>query len=237
MFFMNLSRIQSELRRLADPATARVLRGFFKTGPGQYAEGDVFIGVKIPPLRKLSLQGDGLTPAELRRLLQSRIHEERLLALMLLVRRFERGDDTVRKQVFDLYWRESSRVNNWDLVDLSAHRILGAWLLERPRGLLKKMARSPDLWERRRAVVATQAFIRVGQYRDTLELCRILLNDPQDLLHKACGWMLREVGKKDRKVLDGFLDRQAAIMPRTMLRYAIERHPEARRHHYLKSGK
>lgn len=231
---LTLDGLREHFRSFADAEDARFLQRFFKTGPGQYGAGDVFLGIRVPATRRASRLGDVLSLADVRTLLHSRFHEERLLALLILVRRFERGDEALRKRVFDLYLREARFVNNWDLVDLSAPNIVGVWLVDRPRDLLDRLARSPDLWERRIAVLATSAFIRRGQFDDTLRLCGLLLDDSHDLMHKACGWMLREVGKRDRAALEGFLDRHVARMPRTMLRYAIERFPEARRQHWLR---
>jgi 3-methyladenine DNA glycosylase AlkD len=189
--------------------------------------------VRVPAIRAVANQGDALGIPDVVSLLRSKYHEERLLALLMLVRRFERGEDGQRKRLFQLYLREARWVNNWDLVDLSAPKIVGAWLLDKPRLLLVGLARSPIIWRRRIAIVATSAFIRERQYADTLSLCEMLLPDRHDLIHKACGWMLREVGKRDPATLTGFLDQHAAKMPRTMLRYALERLPPARRQAYL----
>ena len=230
---MNVAELKMALRAAARPGDAEFLQRFFKTGRGEYGEGDVFIGVRVPVIRKLAAQGDALDSAQVLSLLQSQYHEERLLALVMLVRRFERGAAEERQQLFHLYLREVRWINNWDLVDVSAPNIVGAWLLDKPRDPLPALARSSGLWERRIAVVATFAFIRKQQYEDTLQLCEYLLGDRHDLIHKACGWMLREVGKRDLSPLTGFLDRHAARMPRTMLRYAIERLPTAQKQTYL----
>jgi 3-methyladenine DNA glycosylase AlkD len=218
------------LRGSAHAPDAVVLQRFFKTGAGEYGEGDVFLGVRVPAIRRLVREADAASMGEVIGLLGSRYHEERLLALLVLVRRFERGDDRRRREVFGVYLRCMGRVNNWDLVDLSAPNIVGGWLLTRPRGVLRRLVRSGVLWERRIAVLA---FIRAGEYADTLDLCERLLGDTHDLMHKACGWMLREVGKRDRSALVGFLHKHASAMPRTMLRYAIERFPEAERRRWL----
>ena len=230
---MMLNELKAALRAAAKPGAAEFLQGFFKTGAGEYGEGDVFIGVRVPALRTLSKEGDELALADILTLLHSQFHEERLLALMMLVRRFERGAAKQRESIFNLYLREARWINNWDLVDLSAPKIVGPWLVDHPRGILQELVQSANIWERRIAVVATYAFIRLGQFDDTLALCESLLLDRHDLIHKACGWMLREVGKRDESVLTGFLDRHASRMPRTMLRYAIERLPEAQRKAYL----
>ena len=230
---IRLAHIRRLLRDCANDSDAAILQRFFKTGPGDYGEGDVFLGVRVPATRKVARQADGLSLADVRNLLHSRFHEERLLALLILVRRFESGDGQTRQRIFDLYLRETKFINNWDLVDLSAPNIVGNWLLARPRGLLNELAGSKNLWERRIAVLATFAFIRSGQFEDTLRLCRRLLGDRHDLIHKACGWMLREVGKRDVDVLEKFLQAHAGEMPRTMLRYAIERFPEKKRRAWL----
>lgn len=232
----SLSALRQALRAHASPADAAVLQRFFKTGPGEYAAGDRFLGVRVPATRRVVRAGDGLPLAEICPLLRSEWHEERLLGLLLLARRFERGDEAVQRAVFDLYCAERAGINNWDLVDVSAPNIVGGWLLTRPRDLLDEWAGSTCLWERRIAVLATLAFIRQGDFADTLRLCRRLLDDPHDLMHKACGWMLREVGKRDAGTLRGFLDQYAPMMPRTMLRYAIERFPEPERRAYLARG-
>ena len=170
------------------------------------------------------------------RLLRSEVHEERLLALLLLVRRYEKGDETVRRGIYELYLQNTRYVNNWDLVDTSAPGLVGVHLLDRSRRVLRRLARSADLWERRIAIVATFAFIRRGESEDTLAVVELLMRDPHDLIHKACGWMLREVGKRDQVVLEAFLAERYSDMPRTMLRYAIERFPEARRKAYLRGA-
>jgi 3-methyladenine DNA glycosylase AlkD len=228
-----LADLRKQLRACANPEDARNLAWFFKTGPGEYAEGDRFLGIRVPVLRKMARAYDGLGLADTQELLHSAYHEERLLALLMLVRCYQRGDDTVRRRIFHLYLGGTKWVNNWDLVDLTAPHIVGAWLLRRSRHGLERLARSGNLWERRIAVLATLAFIREGQFQDTLRLCRRLLKDEHDLMHKACGWMLREVGKRNQAVLEAFLKARSPQMPRTMLRYAIERLPEARRAAWL----
>lgn len=230
---MPLAKLQAALRAAARPAHAAVAQSFFKTGPGEYGEGDVFLGVRVPAIRALAKSGDDLSLAEVRRLLHARFHEERLLGLLLLVRRFEQGGEPERRVIFELYLSETRRINNWDLVDLSAPNIVGAWLRRRPRGLLRRLARSASLWERRIAILATLAFIRADDFADTIAICEILLRDPHDLIHKATGWMLREVGKRDAAALRGFLAAHAPAMPRTMLRNAIERLPEQERQRWL----
>jgi 3-methyladenine DNA glycosylase AlkD len=232
-----LRELRDALRRLSDPARAAGALRFFKTGPGEYGEGDYFLGVTVPGTRSLLPQSDTLREADVLRLLHSKWHEERLLALFILVRRFEkaRKDEAAREHLVRLYLANTEWINNWDLVDSSAPQILGTWLLrrERERTVLRRLARSKNLWEQRIAMIATQALIRDGQFDDTLRLGEYFLTHPHDLMHKACGWMLREVGDRDVSVLRRFLDRHAATMPRTMLRYSIEKFPEAERKRYL----
>jgi 3-methyladenine DNA glycosylase AlkD len=227
----SLGTIRQLLRASARPGDAAFLQRFFKTGPGQYGEGDRFL--RVPATRHVARQSDGLNLEEVQALLHSEWHEERLLALLILVRRFERGDLALRQQIYDFYLRQTQFINNWDLVDLSAPNIVGVWLLDNPRAVLDPLARSSNLWERRIAVLATLAFIRRGEFADTLRLCEGLLDEGHDLMHKACGWMLREVGKRDLGALEGLLQRHATRMPRTMLRYAIEKFPEPQRKAWL----
>jgi len=224
------AHVRDALRALHDPARALGSARFFKTGKGQYGEGDRFLGVTVPAQRVVARAHRALPPPEIEALLASAIHEERLTALLILIDAYGRGDDEAKRACFDLYLRNLAWVNNWDLVDSSAHLIVGDWLLTRDRRLLRKLARSTILWERRVAMVATLAFIRAGESEDTFAVATILLGDAQDLMHKAVGWMLREVGKHaGEDTLRSFLKEHAAAMPRTALRYAIERFPEAER--------
>ncbi len=232
---MTLTEVRAELRRAATPENAAIALRFFKTGPGDYGEGDEVLGLKVPQVRSLVRQCDGLREKDVLALLHSVFHEERLLALYCLIRRFERGDDMAREHIQDLYLKNTRWINNWDLVDTSAPHIVGAWLLTRDRAILRKLAKSKNLWERRIAVLATQTFIRHGEFADTLEIVRSLLGDAHDLMHKACGWMLREIGNRDEAVLEAFLSAHVKQMPRTLLRYAIEKLPERRRKAWLKS--
>lgn len=225
--------IRAALRQLAEPGRAEVSMRFFKTGPGEYGEGDRFLGVTVPHTRALLRHSDALSDADVLALLRSEWHEERLLALLIFVRRFRKAAPPAREKFVKFYLANTRWVNNWDLVDTSALHLLGAWLLDRDRTVLHRLARSRSLWEQRIAIVATQAFIRAGQFDDTLTLSTHFLTHPHDLLHKACGWMLREVGLRDDSVLRLFLDRHAAAMPRTMLRYAIEKFTAAERRHYM----
>ncbi len=231
---MTANRIRKRLRRFARREKAALLQRFFKTGPGQYGEGDRFLGIMVPDIRKTVKEFSGAPLSEAAKLLQSPWHEERLCALLLMVNRFEKGDDAERKKVAALYLRNTRSINNWDLVDLSAPKIVGPWLDGGSRALLRRLVRSGNLWERRIAVLATFPFIKQGDFADSLALAEVLLGDEEDLMHKAVGWMLREVGKKDVAVLEGFLRKHHRAMPRTALRYAIERFPEAKRKRYLK---
>lgn len=219
---------QHALQALAvhrDPDKAAFFRRFFKCGPGQYGEGDQFLGLSVPQVRTVLAQYRTLELTECSTLLQSPYNEARLLAVLILVAHYQRKRATAheRQAVFDTYLAQRARVNNWNLVDASAPQIVGQHLLTRERTVLDHLAASPRLWDRRIAVVATLAFIRVNEFADTLRLCEALLQDREDLMHKACGWMLREVGKRNEAVLRGFLDAHARHMPRTMLRYALER--------------
>ena len=228
--------IRRALRRLANPRDAKVLRWFFKTGPGEYGEGDRFLGVRVPALRALAREFPAAGADAAGELLASPFHEERLLGLLLLVRCFERGTPAERLAIFRLYLKNTASINNWDLVDLSAPNIVGAHLAERDRSLLDRLARSPSLWERRIAIVATHAFIRRGQFEDIFRIADRLLGDREDLIHKAIGWMLREAGKRDAAALESWLRPRCRRLPRTMLRYAIERFPPAKRQAYLRGN-
>lgn len=232
-----------EMKALADPKLAEFLPGFFKTGPGEYGEGDKFLGVKVPYMRKLAKSCRDMELPEISNLLDSKWHEVRALGFIVLTERYERGNEAIKREAVDYYRSNFDKVNNWDLVDMTAHKILGAWLKDRSRKELYKLAKSKVMWERRIAIVSTFAFIRTGDCDDTYALSDILLHDKHDLMHKAVGWMLREAGKKTQNVkLEMWLQAERAkgegprhkTMPRTMLRYAIERFPEVTRKRYLK---
>jgi 3-methyladenine DNA glycosylase AlkD len=226
--------LRKELELLADPEKARVLQGFFKTGPGQYGEGDIFLGIVVPLSRKIAKKYADLPLEQILVLLKSRIHEERLIALLVLIGQFNKGDEEKKGQVFRLYLEHATYINNWDLVDLSADKIVGAYLDGKPRYLLHKLARSENLWERRISIVATFHFIKQGKHEDTLAVAKLLINDREDLIHKAVGWMLREVGKRcPEEAEESFLREHYSEMPRTMLRYAIERFGPEKRYFYL----
>lgn len=226
--------VRAALRAVANPTRAKGSANFFKCGPGQYGEGDIFIGVDVPTQRRIAKQHAGVPLPELAKLLASPIHEDRLTALIILAGQYKNGDTKHQLACFKFYLRHLPRVNNWDLVDLSADRIVGAQLLNGDRRLLDRLVKSKDLWERRVAIIATFAFIRAGESKDTFRLALALAQDEEDLLHKASGWMLREVGKRvGEEVLRGFLRKHARSLPRTTLRYAIERFPEKERRAWL----
>ena len=234
---MTSAQIQKRLRSFARSEKAALLQRFFKTGPGQYGEGDRFLGVMVPQARRVVQEFRDAPLAEAVKLLRSPWHEDRLCALLLLVDQFERGDDPLRKKIYTLYLKNTRHINNWDLVDLSAPKIVGPYLEGRSRTLLYRFVRSKNLWERRIAIIATSHFIRQSDFIDALALSQRLLDDDHDLMHKAVGWMLREGGKRDQRVLEEFLDQYAARLPRTALRYAIERFAEPTRRKYLGAGK
>jgi 3-methyladenine DNA glycosylase AlkD len=225
---------RERLHALASPEHAATLRRYFKTGPGEYGHGDTFIGVRVPQLRALVKEVAALPLAEVKKLLASSIHEERTLALLVMVRQYQRGDAKLRQQLFDLYLRSTRHINNWDLVDSSAEYIVGAHLDGGDRSIVDRLASSESLWERRIAVLATRHFLKRGDFAPTLKVAEMLLDDDHDLIHKAVGWLLREIGDRDREAEERFLRAHYRRMPRTMLRYAIEKFPEELRKAYLR---
>lgn len=229
---MTLSDLKKNLRSEAKPDQAKILQRFFKTGPGEYGEGDKFLGIKVPILRKLSRAYKTLPHSDLQKLLNSKIHEERMIALFILRIQYEKGQE--QEKCVNLYLKNTRFINNWDLVDTSAHYILGHWLLERDRKILYTFARSKNLWEKRIAILSCFAFIRKNDFQDALKIAEILLKDKHDLMHKAVGWMLREIGNRNRPTEEKFLQKHYKNMPRTMLRYAIEKFQEELRQAYLK---
>ena len=229
-----LKQLRKKLKSKASPQKAKVLGSFFKTGRGEYGEGDVFIGVTVPVLRKLAKDYQALSMKEIQALHQSQIHEERMLALLILMLQYQKEKANNRKKIFNYYLKNTRYINNWDLVDVSAPHVVGHFLYARNRRVLHRMARTTDLWKKRIAIVATFHFIRKNEFQETLKIAKILLQDNHDLIHKAVGWMLREVGKRNRHALENFLEKQAHRMPRTTLRYAIERFDEQKRKYYLK---
>jgi 3-methyladenine DNA glycosylase AlkD len=232
-----LDELKQKLDSLADPINQQQTQGFFKTGKGDYAEGDIFLGIRTPMLRKLAAQYQDLSLDDAEQLLQSPIHEQRSIALMLWVAQFPKADKTQQQRLFERYLQNTKFINNWDLVDISAPTLVGQYLLEKEREILYKLVASESLWERRIAVVATLTFIRHQQFEDILKFAKLLLNEPHDLIHKAVGWMLREAGKQNLSVLKAFIDEYDTQLPRTTLRYAIEHFDEEQRQFHLKRKK
>lgn len=231
---MTAKDIQNELTTYSTPEKREFLPYFFKTGKGQYGEGDKFLGIVVPDTRKVAKKYNNLPFAEIEKLLNNEYHECRLCALLILVERFKKSSDEDRKIIVDFYLSHTDRINNWDLVDLSAKDIVGEYLVDKDRSVLHKLAESSLLWDQRIAVVSTYAFIRRGDLKDIFSLSEKLIDHKHDLMHKATGWMLREAGKKDLNALRSFLDKYHKQMPRTMLRYAIEKMDKEERTHYMK---
>ena len=231
---MTVKKIQRKLQQLGSEEKAKVLQRFFKTGSGEYGEGDVFIGVGVPELRKLVKEYPDITIKESVQLLRSSIHEERMFSLLILVGKYSKGSETVKKRIYELYLKNTNFINSWDLVDGSAHQIVGDFLMDKSKEPVYRLANSKSLWERRIAILSTFHFIKHDNYSETLKISKILLPDEQDLIHKAVGWMLREIGNRDIFTLETFLKKYYKKMPRTMLRYAIEKFPESKRQKYLK---
>lgn len=229
-----IHNLKKEIRKLASPKRAKASLWFFKTGPGKYGEGDKFLGLNNPQMRQLAKKYQGLGFFDILKLLHSMFHEERQIALFILVHQFERGNANLKRKIYNYYLKNTKYINNWDLVDLSAHKIVGAYLLDKKRDILFKLARSENLWERRIAILASFNFIKNNHFDLTIKLSRVLLKDKHDLMHKAVGWMLREVGKRDKKTLVKFLKQNKTQMPRTALRYAIERFSKSERRDWLK---
>ena len=230
---MNAESVRQQLSAREDPERAAFLQGFFKTGKGEYGEGDVFRGIRVPELRKIAKRFKALPLDEALLLLRSPMHEDRFVALAILVHAYQGGNAQQRKAVFTAYLGHTRWINSWDLVDASAHKIVGPFLAERDRSVLAVLAESGSIWERRIAIMATLHFIKAGDFADTLTIADKLLRDAEPLIHKAVGWMLREVGKRDQALEEAFLEKHYRNMPRTMLRYAIERFDNARRRAYL----
>lgn len=230
----DVKQLLKELNDLANPEIAEHSQRFFKTGPGEYGEGDRFLGIRVPVQRKVARKYSHLSLEEIDELLQSPWHEVRLTALIILVRKYEKADRAFREQIFRFYIDHLNRINNWDLVDTSAGKIVGHYLYKRDRKLLFELAESKNIWKRRVGIIATGYFIAHGDLEDTYRIASILLHDESDLIHKAVGWMIRETGKRNRKRMEEFLSDCYRNMPRTMLRYSIEHLPEPRRQEYLK---
>jgi Predicted DNA alkylation repair enzyme len=232
-----LQQLIKKTKKLYSPERAEHSKYFFKTGPGQYGEGDVFWGLSVPEMRALARECQDLDLTGVAELLSNEVHELRLIGLTILVEKYQKAkNDAERKLIYNFYIKHRAAANNWDLVDLSVYKIMGDYLVRNPkeRKILYKFIKSKNMWERRLAMVSTIAFIRQGESEDVLNLAEALLDDKEDLMHKASGWMLREFGKRDETKLTEFLDKNISKMPRTMLRYAIEKFPETKRQKYLK---
>ncbi|MBN1378429.1 MAG: DNA alkylation repair protein [Gammaproteobacteria bacterium] len=230
---MSLRETRRVLRGLASPEIAEHSQRFFKTGKGEYGEGDKFLGIRVPVLRKLVRVNAKLELSDITELLKSSYHEERLFSLLLLVEKFRIGTNDEKQTICRLYLDHTRYINNWDLVDSSAHLIVGSWLENKNKSAIYALAKSENLWERRIAIISTFWFIRKNKFADTLKVSRLLIHDTEDLIHKAVGWMLREIGKRDVKIEKDFLAKYYKKMPRTMLRYAIEKFSESERKRYL----
>ena len=231
---LTLKSLKKELKSKANPKQAKNLQRFFKTGPGEYGEGDIFLGLKVGGSREIAKKYKDLSLKETEKLLHSKIHEERLIALLILIHKFQTGKENLKEKIFKLYLKNTKYINNWDLVDFSAHKIIGEYLRNKSKKILYKLVKSKNIWERRIAVLSTFQFIANNEFKESLKISKLLLKDKHDLIHKAVGWMLREIGKRSLVTEEKFLKTHYKNMPRTMLRYAIERFPEKRRQAYLK---
>ncbi len=232
-----LTQLKQELRAVSDKRYVENLTRFFKTGLGEYGEGDIFIGIRMPDLRRICKKYRNSSVPDIGKLMDEKYHEFRIAGVVLMADKFKRGDGALRTEIKNLYEEKMDRVNNWDLVDLSAHKIYGEWFRvndKNPMPTLRQLAKSKNMWRRRIAVVSTFAYLPHGQFSHALEIAGMLLNDNHDLIHKAVGWALREVGKRDLPSEERFLLKHYKTMPRTMLRYAIEKFPEVKRQKYLR---
>lgn len=226
--------LKKELEKISDPKKAKDLQRFFKTKKGEYGEGDIFLGITVPRQRILAKKFIDLKYGDLEKLLKSKKHEERMVALLILVLKFKKASTEEQKQIYNFYLKNIKHINNWDLVDLSAPTVMGFFLLNKNKNILYKLVKSKDLWQKRIAILTTFNFIKNNQFEDSFKISKILLNDKHDLIHKAVGWMLREAGKRDLNAEETFLKENYKEMPRTMLRYAIEKFEEKKRLAYLK---
>jgi 3-methyladenine DNA glycosylase AlkD len=230
---MSLTELKKKIKSAANPDAAVILQRFFKTGKGEYGEGDKFVGIKVPVLRSIAKEFRTLEFEDINELIKSPIHEERMISLFILVHKYTKAEEEEREKIFRFYLKNTKTINNWDLVDLSAPQIVGGHLLNKERTILYKLAESKSLWEKRISMLATFAFIKEGDFNDTIEISKILMNDKHDLIQKAAGWMLREIGKRDIDTEEEFLREYCKVMPRTMLRYAVEKFPEDKRKFYM----
>jgi len=231
-----LKNLKRELQEQENPIQAKVLQRFFKTGKGEYAEGDIFLGIKVPIQRKIAKKYIGLSLKEIQELLNSKIHEHRLVALLILIEKYKKAkkNQIEKRRIFEFYLDNTKNINNWDLVDLSAPNIVGNFLQKEKSFILRELAKSENIWKRRIAIISTYAFIKKRIFGETLAISEILLHDEHDLIHKAVGWMLREIGKRNKEILELFLSTRNKDMPRTMLRYAIEKFPKEEREKWMK---
>jgi 3-methyladenine DNA glycosylase AlkD len=227
-----LNNLKKDLQKLSDKQKAKLLQGFFKTGIGEYGEGDIFLGVTVPQSRFIAVKYKDLPFEDITKLLQSKIHEERLVALLILVHRFEKYP-LEKRIIYEFYLKSTKYINNWDLVDLSSHHIVGEYLFDKPKDILFKLAKSNSLWEKRISIISTYYFISKKEFDTSLKIAEMLIEDKEDLIQKAVGWMLREIGKRDLQIEEVFLSKHYKIMGRTALRYSIEKFPEAKRQKYL----
>jgi 3-methyladenine DNA glycosylase AlkD len=231
---MSLAELKKELESLADKKQAENLQRFFKTGPGEYGEGDIFLGLKVPVQRAVAKKHKDLSLSDIKQLLNSKIHEHRLIALLILMQKFDNAEENAKKEIFELYLKNTNNINNWDLIDLSSPNIVGNYLLDKPRAILYRLAKSNSIWKKRIAMLATFEFIGHNEAKDALAIAEILVNDKHDLIQKAVGWMLREVGKRvSQEEEEKFLKKHYKTMPRTMLRYAIERFDKRKKEFYM----
>ena len=230
---MGLKKLEEDLLKAKNPQKAKFLARFFKTGKGEYGQGDIFLGITVPKQREIAKKYTSLSFDDLQKLLSSKIHEQRLVSLLILISKYKKADGQEKEKIYKFYLKNAKNINNWDLVDLSSHLILGDYLLERDKEILFKLAKSQNLWEKRIAVISTFFFIKNNCFSHSLKIAELLLADKHDLIHKSVGWMLREIGKKDQKTEEEFLNKHYKKMPRTMLRYAIERFGEEKRRYYL----
>lgn len=226
-----LSQLKKELQEFTDEQQAEICQRFFKTGKGEYGEGDIFLGLNVPVQRKIAKKYSGMPLVKVQELLNSEIHEHRFIALVILIKKYERGN---KENIFQFYLENIKFVNNWDLVDVSSHKIIGDFLQNKDKKILYELVRSENLWERRIAIISTFAFIKQNEFEDVLAISELLLGDNHDLIHKAVGWMLREVGKREQEILENFLRQHYKNIPRTTLRYAIEKFEEGERKKWLR---
>ncbi len=228
---VTFTELEKELKAKINPSKAKILEKFFKISPGEYGEGDVFLGITVPETRKLAKKYSFLDIKKVEKLLHSKFHEKRLLALLIMIDKFQNENN--KEKIYNFYLKNTKHINNWDLVDSSAYKIVGEYLVNKPKDDLYKLVKSSCLWERRISIISTFSFIKNNEFKETFRIIEILLKDNHDLIHKAAGWMLREVGKRNLKAEKSFLDKHHKKMPRTMLRYAIEKFPEKERKQYL----